>query len=275
MIRIAFYGKGGIGKSTIAANVAAALAAEGKRVLHIGCDPKADSSRILYPGKVPTVLKQVAAKGGELCREDILMTGYAGVCCIEAGGPTAGSGCAGMGITVMEDELTRLGILQEDWDVIIYDVLGDVVCGGFAMPIRRHYADLVYVVTSADFMSLYAANNILKGVTSFARSGKDRFGGILLNHCHSEADRELVQTYCDRTGAELMAVLQESRELRLADYRGQTVFEFAPDSTSAAALRSLAEKLLQHTGAPMPKPMDEESLEAFGSEMAEKEICHG
>ena len=152
-MNLAFYGKGGIGKSTIASNISAALALSGKRVLHIGCDPKADSTRPLTQKKIPTVLNQLNTLAEDVRREDLVFPGKCGVSCIEAGGPQAGLGCAGMGITAMEETLRRLGILEEEWDTVVYDVLGDVVCGGFSVPMRKGFADRVYVVTSADYMS--------------------------------------------------------------------------------------------------------------------------
>ena len=151
MERIAFYGKGGIGKSTIAANVSALLAKKGMKVLHIGCDPKADSARILQSGRIPSVLELLEEKES-LSRAEIIHTGKNGVQCVECGGPEAGCGCAGLGITTAMEEMEKLGVFQENWDVIVYDVLGDVVCGGFSVPMRKHYADKVFVVTSADYM---------------------------------------------------------------------------------------------------------------------------
>lgn len=165
--RVAFYGKGGIGKSTIASNVSALLAMQGKKVLHIGCDPKADSTRLLCKERIKTVLEVLEEKDYPE-REDLVYRSESGVWCVESGGPEAGNGCAGMGIITAMKELERIGVLEEDWDVIIYDVLGDVVCGGFSVPMRQGYVDRVYIVSSADFMSLYAANNILKGVVSYS-----------------------------------------------------------------------------------------------------------
>ena len=152
--RVAFYGKGGIGKSTIASNVSALLAMQGKKVLHIGCDPKADSTRLLCKERIKTVL-EVLEENDCPKREDLVHRSESGVWCVESGGPEAGNGCAGMGIITAMKELERLGVFEEDWDVVIYDVLGDVVCGGFSVPMRQRYVDRVYIVSSADFMSLY------------------------------------------------------------------------------------------------------------------------
>lgn len=182
-LKIAIYGKGGIGKSTTAANLAAAFAVQGQKVMQIGCDPKADSTRNLTGKRIPTVLGTLRDKEytREFKEEDFLFPGYAGVVCVEAGGPEPGVGCAGRGIISMGETLSRLGIFEKEWDVIIYDVLGDIVCGGFAVPIREGFADAVYIVTSAEFMPLYAANNILKGAIKFAHRGGALVGGIVHN----------------------------------------------------------------------------------------------
>lgn len=168
MLRIAFYGKGGIGKSTVAAHLSAAFARTGKRVLHIGCDPKADSTRCLTSGRIPTVLETLGRSGGASSPGAACLS--RGVRRLLCGGRRSPGrrGCAGLGITAMADELNRLGILEEPWDVVVYDVLGDVVCGGFAVPMRKHFVDRVYLITSADFMALYAANNIMRGVARYS-----------------------------------------------------------------------------------------------------------
>jgi len=184
--RVAFYGKGGIGKSTIASNVSALLAMQGKKVLHIGCDPKADSTRLLCKERIKTVLEVLEEKDYPE-REDLVYRSESGVWCVESGGPEAGNGCAGMGIITAMKELERIGVLEEDWDVIIYDVLGDVVCGGFSVPMRQGYVDRVYIVSSADFMSLYAANNILKGVVSYSDE-RNLLGGFVFNHIREQEE---------------------------------------------------------------------------------------
>ncbi len=166
MLKIAIYGKGGIGKSTISSNLSAVFSIKGKKVLHIGCDPKGDSTRNLIGKKIPTVINQLKLKS-ELEKEDIIFKGFNGVECIEAGGPDAGKGCAGRGIVTMMEELEDLKVFEEERDIVIYDVLGDVVCGGFAVPMRESYADTIYIVTSSEFMSIYAANNIMKSIKTF------------------------------------------------------------------------------------------------------------
>lgn len=263
-MNLAFYGKGGIGKSTVASNISAALALSGKRVLHIGCDPKADSTRPLTQKKIPTVLNQLNTLAEDVRREDLVFPGKCGVSCIEAGGPQAGLGCAGMGITAMEETLRRLGILEEEWDTVVYDVLGDVVCGGFSVPMRKGFADRVYVVTSADYMSLYAANNILKAIRRFSKAESSLMGGLILNHCQSEVDREILHRFAALTGTQVVLSLPQCREIPVADCRRQLVVETFPDCEAAKALRRFADRLEQTAPAPLPAPLDEEDMERFG-----------
>ena len=215
--RVAFYGKGGIGKSTIASNVSALLAMQGKKVLHIGCDPKADSTRLLCKERIKTVLEVLEEKDYPE-REDLVYRSESGVWCVESGGPEAGNGCAGMGIITAMKELERIGVLEEDWDVIIYDVLGDVVCGGFSVPMRQGYVDRVYIVSSADFMSLYAANNILKGVVSYSDE-RNLLGGFVFNHIREQEEECIAEEFTNRVKGRMAAIIRESKELKLADFR--------------------------------------------------------
>lgn len=263
-MNLAFYGKGGIGKSTVASNISAALALSGKRVLHIGCDPKADSTRPLTQKKIPTVLNQLNTLAEDVRREDLVFPGKCGVSCIEAGGPQAGLGCAGMGITAMEETLRRLGILEEEWDTVVYDVLGDVVCGGFSVPMRKGFADRVFVVTSADYMSLYAANNILKAIRRFSKAESSLMGGLILNHCQTEVDREILHRFAALTGTQVVLSLPQCREIPVADCRRQLVVETFPDCEAAKALRSFADRLEQAAPVPLPAPLEEEDMERFG-----------
>lgn len=263
-MKIAFYGKGGIGKSTVAANVSAALAMEGEKVLLIGCDPKADSTRLLTQKKIPTVLQQLNTSEAALRREDIVFPGQCGVSCLEAGGPQAGSGCAGMGITAMEAELRRLGILEEPWDAVVYDVLGDVVCGGFSVPMRKGFAEKVFVVTSADYMALYAANNILKGIRSFSGPGHNLMGGLILNHCRGAAELEIGQEFARRTNTQIALCLPQCAEIAAADYRRQLVTAAYPDSEASLRIRQFTLKMDTFSSDALPQPMDDETLEEFG-----------
>jgi len=210
-LQLAIYGKGGIGKSTIAANLAAALAAGGNSVLQLGCDPKHDSTRLLLRGQTPqTVLDYIRDTAPDNYRlEDIILTGEFGVDCAEAGGPEPGIGCAGRGILTTFDLLDRLGIRQRGYDQIIYDVLGDVVCGGFAVPIRNEYSDKVYIITSGEFMSLYAANNILRGLKNY-ETDQPRVGGIIFNARGGDYELERVQRFAE--SVKLPIVLQIPRD---------------------------------------------------------------
>ena len=262
MLRIAFYGKGGIGKSTVAAHLSAAFARTGKRVLHIGCDPKADSTRCLTSGRIPTVLETLGRSEELLAREQLVFPGAFGVSCVEAGGPQAGAGCAGLGITAMADELNRLGILEEPWDVVVYDVLGDVVCGGFAVPMRKHFVDRVYLITSADFMALYAANNIMRGVARYSGAAP------LQNRSHGAGEDALVRSFAEQSGTRVVGILPEDRQLRRADYLHTTVHHLEPDGAAAMRFLELAQRLWD-TQPTSPRPLGDE---AFCRRAAEQEV---
>lgn len=264
-LKIAFYGKGGIGKSTIATNVSALLAAQGLRVLHIGCDPKADSTRLLTQSKVPTVLQQLE-KLNEVERKDLVFEGKNGVQCVEAGGPEAGWGCAGLGIMTATEELERLGIFQEPWDAIVYDVLGDVVCGGFSVPMRKHFVDKVFVVTSANYMSLYAANNILKGIKRYGGEAQPLCGGLIGNHIKRQEEEKLLKEFCNRVEVPLLLSLEEDFDLQVADYR-RGLFALEKDSTNSIVLHHFVDALLQLKPAVVPSPLQAEELESFGTDM--------
>lgn len=261
-IRIAFYGKGGIGKSTVAANVSASLANMGKKVLHIGCDPKSDSTRTLMGRRIPTVLDMLCEKG-QICAEDILFRGYAGVTCGETGGPRAGKGCAGRAITVMAEQLESLQVFEENWDVIVYDVLGDVVCGGFAVPMRERLADLVYIITSAEFMSLYAANNIIRSIAEIQQESDIRFGGIIYNQRNAGTGKERVEELAAVTNSILTSSVSYSKEIEIAEYQGKTVVEYAPDSLAAGQFAHLAEKILRKETAGIPRAMSDSQMDQF------------
>ena len=241
--RVAFYGKGGIGKSTIASNVSALLAMQGKKVLHIGCDPKADSTRLLCKERIKTVLEVLEEKDYPE-REDLVYRSESGVWCVESGGPEAGNGCAGMGIITAMKELERIGVLEEDWDVIIYDVLGDVVCGGFSVPMRQGYVDRVYIVSSADFTSLYAANNILKGVVSYSDE-RNLLGGFVFNHIREQEEECIAEEFTNRVKGRMAAIVRESKELKLADFRKEIYTQnmSAPDSENWKAFCRLSEDI--------------------------------
>lgn len=268
-LRIAFYGKGGIGKTTIASNISALFAKCGKTVLHIGCDPKADSTRLLLQRRIPSVLQQLEQKN-RLSREDMLFTGAYGVQCVEAGGPEAGSGCAGLGITTAVEELKEAGIFEENWDVIVYDVLGDVVCGGFSVPMRRHYTDQVYVVTSTNYMSLYAANNILKGIVRYSDKETPLFGGFLFNHIREELDKKIASMFAEETKADILLSMAEDSRIACADFQGKLFTEAFPESKSTRSLLQTIEDIQSNKTHRLPAPMNAEEMETFGNRIAEE-----
>ncbi len=260
--RIAFYGKGGIGKSTIAVNTSVALALRGKSVLYIGCDPKADSVRALTGRRISTVLDLLNESEAPLTREQIVNPGSYGISCVEAGGPRSGTGCAGLGITAMMDELTRLKITDEGWDFIVYDVLGDVVCGGFAVPMRKRYADLVYLVTSADYMALYAANNILRGVAAYSLK-TPMLGGIIHNHSESDGGQTIVGRFAEKANGRIIGAIPRHNDIRLADYGRVAIHTFNQASEVLEAFELLAENILKTSGGTIPSPLSDEELESM------------
>lgn len=249
MRRFAIYGKGGIGKSTTTSNLSAALSQKGYRVMQIGCDPKADSTKNLMEGKrIPTVLEQLKEKGDSLQLSDIVFEGYGGVLCVESGGPTPGIGCAGRGIiSAFEklEELDAFGVYQPD--IVIYDVLGDVVCGGFAMPIRGGYAKEVFIVSSGEMMSLYAANNIAQAIRNFGKRGYAKLGGLILNAKNIENELETVEKACEEIGTKVIQYVPRSPEIQLAESQGGTVFECLSDSDMQGVYAQLAETVLANT----------------------------
>ncbi len=259
--KIAFYGKGGIGKSTTAANVSAALAEKGYPVCQIGCDPKNDSTRLLL-GRVclHTVLDMVRAQGDDVAADQIVHTGFGGVQCIEAGGPEPGVGCAGRGIIVALEKLKALQVITEE-KVVLYDVLGDVVCGGFAVPIREGYATDIYIVSSGELMSLYAANNIAKGVARFAGRGKVRIGGIIGNSRNIDNERELLTEFATRLNTRLVAFIPRDKVVNQAEIHKQTVIEWKPEADQAQVYRRLAGFIMENEALSVPTPLGFEELE--------------
>jgi len=249
MKRIAIYGKGGIGKSTTVSNVSAALAEKGLTVLQIGCDPKADSTRNLTGGKnIPTVLDMLREKD-EIGLEDIVCKSSTGVLCVEAGGPVPGVGCAGRGIITAFEKLEELEAYQYYRpDVVLYDVLGDVVCGGFAMPIRGGYADEVCIVTSGEMMSLYAANNIAGAVKSFGTRGYAQLKGLIFNAKNFEDEEECVRKAADEMEVSILYHIPRDVHVQMAEEEGRTVVEKFPASEMAGYYRQLADILMTGEG---------------------------
>ena len=240
--KIAIYGKGGIGKSTTTSNLSAALSKMGYKVMQIGCDPKADSTRILMKGeKVPTILDKMKVLKDEITLTDIVFEGFGGVLCVEAGGPMPGIGCAGRGIITAFELLEKLKAYEHyKPDVVLYDVLGDVVCGGFAMPIRGGYAEDVYIVSSGEMMSLYAASNISEAIKNFKQLGYAELGGIILNAKNIADEKELVQKAAEEIGTQIVKYIPRSELIQESENKGQTVVETFPDSEMSKTYEELA-----------------------------------
>ncbi len=246
--RIAIYGKGGIGKSTTASNLAAALAMDGKRVIQIGCDPKADSTSLLRNGEAPTTILD-ACRDGTPNLEDILVEGFAGVICAECGGPKPGVGCAGRGIITAFETLDRLDAFQiYDPDVVIYDVLGDVVCGGFAMPIRNGYAREVYVVSSGEMMATYAARNIAMAVDNFKEMGYARLQGVIQNSRGVEDEDGIIDSLAADIDTDVISRIPRDPTVQECESQKRTVMEHRPDSEMAERYRELAKAMMSRRG---------------------------
>ena len=252
MIKAAIYGKGGIGKSTISCNVSAALAARGLRVMQIGCDPKADSTALLRGGqRIPTVLSLEREKGAKLTLSDIVYEGAGGVLCVEAGGPLPGVGCAGRGIINALEMLRRLGAYDTyQPDVVLYDVLGDVVCGGFSMPMRGGYADKVFVVTSGEKMAKYAAANICMAVENFRGRGYAGLGGLILNRRGTADEDAAIAALAAEFDTQIIGTLDRSAEIAEAERCDRTLLETAPDCLAAKQIAAIADAMLASCGAP-------------------------
>ncbi|MCD8149536.1 MAG: nitrogenase iron protein NifH [Clostridiales bacterium] len=245
MKKIAVYGKGGIGKSTIVSNMAASLAKQGYRVMQIGCDPKADSTIALrHEEPLPTVLETFRQKKDAFSAEDIVKIGFSGVVCLEAGGPVPGVGCAGRGIITALEKIAAKGIYDiYKPDIVFYDVLGDVVCGGFSMPMRSGYADEVYIVSSGENMSIYAAANIATAIRNFEGRGYAKLGGVILNQRNVKREREKVEELCRDFKTGIVGTIAFSELVQEAEERHMTLIEAYPDSGIAEAYRHIAEEL--------------------------------
>ena len=260
--QIAIYGKGGIGKSTTTQNLTAGLVEHGKKVMVVGCDPKADSTRLLLGGLAQkTVLDTIRDEGENVELDRIMRTGFGGTRCVESGGPEPGVGCAGRGIITSISMLENLGAYTDDLDFVFYDVLGDVVCGGFAMPIREGKAKEIYIVASGEMMALYAANNIAKGISRYAKAGGVRLGGIICNSRNVDRELDLLRAFSKELGTQLLYFVPRDNIVQRAEINRKTVIEYKPDSAQAQEYRNLAEAVINNTTFTIPTPMTQERLE--------------
>lgn len=260
--QIAIYGKGGIGKSTTTQNLSAGLAELQKNIMVVGCDPKADSTRLLLGGLAQkTVLDTLREEGERVGLDNIMKTGFKGIRCVESGGPEPGVGCAGRGIITAIGLLERLGAYTEDLDYVFYDVLGDVVCGGFAMPIREGKAKEIYIVASGEMMSLYAANNIAKGIQRYANKGEVRLGGIICNSRNVDREIELLRAFAKELGTQLIHFVPRNNVVQHAEIRRKTVIEYSPQVEQADEYRVLAKNIENNDFFAIPTPMTQDRLE--------------
>ncbi|WP_123053927.1 nitrogenase iron protein NifH [Clostridium sp. JN-1] len=250
MIKIAVYGKGGIGKSTTVSNISAALSDKGIRVMQIGCDPKADSTISLHgKANMNTVLELVRTKKNDFTLEDMVTIGYSGVICVEAGGPNPGLGCAGRGIIAALEKLKEKGAYDVyKPDLVIYDVLGDVVCGGFSMPMRKGYADKVFIITSGENMAIHAAANIAMAIDNFKGRGYASLGGVILNRRNVKNEYEKVSELAEDIHSEIVGTLDRSDVVQEAETLNKTVIEAFPESDIAKQYRKLAESITRICG---------------------------
>ncbi len=282
--QIAFYGKGGIGKSTIATNLAAAYAERGLNTMVIGCDPKSDCTRSLCGDvDIPTVLDVLRERGvaktelteisdrRQIDMDEIVYKGYKGVLCVEAGGPEPAVGCAGRGIILAVDLLRKIGIYDEfDLDVLIYDVLGDVVCGGFGMPLRKGLADDVFIVTSADYLSIYAANNICQGIHRHASREGSPLGGFVYNVRGMVDDLSIVEEFAHRVGSKVIGAIPNDKTIMECEISAKTVIENNPESEIAGIFRDLATGIFENKETISPTPLSKEELVELARHVREK-----
>lgn len=264
MRKIAIYGKGGIGKSTTTQNTVAGLAEMGRKVMVVGCDPKADSTRLLLHGLAQkTVLDTLREEGEDVELEDVMKTGFHNTSCVESGGPEPGVGCAGRGIITSINLLEQLGAYDQEkqLDYVFYDVLGDVVCGGFAMPIRDGKAQEVYIVCSGEMMAMYAANNICKSIAKFGKVGDVRLGGLICNSRKVDNEANMIQEFANKLGTQMIHFVPRDNMVQHAEINRKTVIDYAPEHAQANEYRSLAKKIDENKLQVIPTPLTMQELE--------------
>ena len=260
--QVAIYGKGGIGKSTTTQNLTAGLSRLGKKIMVVGCDPKADSTRLLLGTLAQrTVLDTIREEGDDVELDDILKEGFGGIKCVESGGPEPGVGCAGRGIITSIGLLEQEGAYTDDLDYVFYDVLGDVVCGGFAMPMREGKAKEIYIVASGEMMALYAANNISKGIAKYAKKSGVRLGGIICNSRNVDREKDLLRAFAKELNTQLIYFVPRDNVVQRAEINRKTVIEYEPESAQADEYRALAKAIDENEMFTIPTPMTQERLE--------------
>ena len=267
MRKIAIYGKGGIGKSTTTQNTVAGLAEIGKKILVVGCDPKADSTRLLLGGLAQkTVLDTLREEGEDVQLDDVIKIGYRGTRCVESGGPEPGVGCAGRGIITSVNLLEQLGAYDtnlNETDYVFYDVLGDVVCGGFAMPMREGKAQEIYIVCSGEMMAMYAANNICKGIVKFAEAGGVRLGGLICNSRKVDNEENMIVAFAKKLGTQMIHFVPRENVVQRAEINRKTVIEYEPTHAQADEYRMLAKKIDENQNFVIPNPLEIQELESL------------
>ncbi len=264
MRKVAIYGKGGIGKSTTTQNTVAALVEMGKKVMVVGCDPKADSTRLLLGGLAQrTVLDTLREEGEDVELADVVKEGFQNVRCVESGGPEPGVGCAGRGIITSVNLLEQLGAYDEEqkMDYVFYDVLGDVVCGGFAMPMREGKAQEIYIVVSGEMMAMYAANNICKGIVKFAEAGNVRLGGLICNSRKVDNEFAMIEELARKLGTQMIHFVPRDNMVQRAEINRKTVIDYDANHPQADEYRKLAKKIDENKLFVIPKPLEIEELE--------------
>ncbi|MFT3669955.1 MAG: nitrogenase iron protein [Pseudoxanthomonas sp.] len=264
--KIAIYGKGGIGKSTTTQNTAAAMAHfHGKKIFIHGCDPKADSTRLILGGKPQeSLMDTLRAVGAEKVTLDkVVRKGFHDILCVESGGPEPGVGCAGRGVITAIDLMENQGAYTDDLDFVFFDVLGDVVCGGFAMPIRDGKAQEVYIVASGEMMAIYAANNICKGLLKYAKQSGVRLGGIICNSRNVDREKEFLEEFTASIGTQMIHFVPRDNIVQKAEFNKKTVTEYDENQNQAKEYSALAEKIINNQNFVIPQPLSMDQLEAM------------